>query len=92
MSELGGDSRYLLALTRLSPAELEAMRYRCAGRSSDEIAALMSVPPEIARGLLATIYDKLGITWQQETTSLAALSLFCPYVSQVSTPPGRFDP
>ena len=46
----------------------------------------MSVPPETARALLANIYDKLGITWQQETTSLAALSLFCPYVSQVSAP------
>src|SRR6185312_7288171 len=75
---------YVQVLQRLHPAELDMLRYRCAGRTSDEIAALMSIPDATARHLLADIYDKLGLTWQQETTSLAALNRFCPYVAQVA--------
>jgi DNA-binding CsgD family transcriptional regulator len=84
MSDQQNERDYAGALRQLSPIQLDIMRYRCAGRTSDEIASLVSVQVETARYLLADIYDRLGITWQQETTSLAALSRYCPYVSQVA--------
>ena len=84
-------AHYVDALGKLDPAELDILRYRCAGRTSDEIAALMSIPTATSRHLLADIYDKLGLTWQQETTSLAALNRYCPYVAQVA-PDGAAAP
>ncbi|HVX29802.1 MAG TPA: hypothetical protein VHA53_04925, partial [Nitrolancea sp.] len=77
-------ARYTNALARLDPAELDVLRFRCAGRTSDEIAALMSIPAATARHLLADIYDKLGLPWQQETTSLAALNRYCPHIALVA--------
>ncbi len=83
----------LAHLHRLTPAELEVLRRRCSGMTSQETASALSTTEQSARYLLGNIYDKLGVTYEEGGgTSLSRLMEYCPLladpsIAQIAAPP-----
>jgi hypothetical protein len=79
-------------LHRLTPPELEMLRRRCSGMTSQEIANALGTTQQTARYLLGNVYDKLGITYDEGGgTSLSRLMEYCPLladpgIAQIAVP------
>lgn len=75
-------------LRRLSPIELEALRLRCTGATTAQVAAHMGMTEADAAAHLGNVLDKLNVTYGRAGTSLTRLLTFCPLVSYVPVADG----
>jgi DNA-binding CsgD family transcriptional regulator len=82
------DRRQRIAmLQRLTGSEFQLLRHRCAGQTTGDIAAQLGLTAESVRTLLADVYDKLGVTWESQATSLDAVERFCPLLADPEVVP-----
>ncbi|HYI16439.1 MAG TPA: LuxR C-terminal-related transcriptional regulator [Thermomicrobiales bacterium] len=85
MSAPDASDERLAHLHRLTPAEVEVLRRRCGGMTSQEIASALGTTEQVARYLLGNIYDKLGVTYEEGGgTSLSRLTEYCPLLADPS--------
>ena len=53
-------------LPKLSPREMECLRWLCAGKSAWEVSVILAISEATVRGYLRTAYEKLGVSTQSQ--------------------------
>jgi LuxR family transcriptional regulator, quorum-sensing system regulator LasR len=53
-------------LPKLSPREMECLRWMCVGKSAWEVSVILAISEATVRGYLRTAYEKLGVSTQSQ--------------------------